>query len=117
MIAGRQALAAEARAHVARAIELLARPTATTLDQSRVEFAAAGARLEQIQRQAGDGDAETNRAVRAAIEGLRSDLQLVRLLLAHAWEFRARCTGQAGYTSKGELSALSGAAIRWAFEA
>jgi hypothetical protein len=117
MTAGRQDLAAEARAHVAHAIELLERPNLATLGQSTVEFAAAAAGLEQIQRQAGDGDAETNRAARTAIEALRSDLGRVRLLLGHAWEFRARCSGQAGYTSKGELSAAPGAAVRCVFEA
>jgi hypothetical protein len=106
------ALAEEARAQVAQAIELLQTPDVAAFDRSTVLLFAAVERLRQIRTEsAGVGMA------RSAIEELRNDLRRFRLLLGHAWEFRARCTGQAVYTSKGELTARPSAVGRWTFEA
>jgi len=54
---------------------------------------------------------------RQALTELRNDLGRVRLLLVHAWEFRARHSGQVGYNEKGVLSAEPAAKVHWVFEA
>jgi len=105
-------LAEEARSHVAHAIELLQRPDVAAFDRSTVLLFAAVERMRQIQTEAVGVD-----MARPAIEELRNDLRRVRLLLGHAWEFRARCCGLAVYTRKGELTARPSAVGRWTFEA
>jgi hypothetical protein len=106
------ALAEEARTNVADAIQFLQRPDAEAFQRSTVSLTAAVECMRQIQREA----AGSGVAVRSAIEELRNDLPRVRLLLSHAWEFRARCCGQAVYTNKGELAAGPSVAARWTFE-
>jgi hypothetical protein len=106
-------LAEEARTHVAQAIQLLQRPDVEAFDRSTVLLAMAVERIRLIQTEPGGA----GRAAQSAIEELRNDLRRVRLLLRHAWEFRAQCCGQAVYTSKGELRARPSAAGSWALEA
>lgn len=108
-----QALAEEARTHVAHAIELLQRPDVEAFDRSTVLLSTAVERMRQIQTEPGGVDM----AVQRAIGELRNDLRRVRLLLGHAWEFRLGCCGQVVYTSKGELRARPAAVSRWTFEA
>jgi hypothetical protein len=107
-------LAQEARTHVAQAIQLLQRPDVEAFDRSTVLLAAAVERMRQIQT---EGAGMGGMAAQSAIRELRNDLRRVRLLLGHAWEFRAGCCGQAVYTSKGELTARSSAVGHWTFEA
>ncbi len=107
-----QAVAAAARANVSRAIELLEQPSLSALERTTSELAEAATRIGEIQSQA----SEAGSAARAALGELRSDLGRVRLLLSHAWEFRARSSGQAVYTEKGVLSAAPAATVRWVFE-
>jgi hypothetical protein len=107
------ALAEEARSHVGQAIELLLRPDVEAFDRSTLLLTAAVERLRQIQAEPQAVDL----AAQSAIVELRKDLRRVRLLLSHAWEFRAQCCAQVMYTSQGELRARPAASGSWAFEA
>jgi hypothetical protein len=105
-------LATEARAHVARVIASLERPTIEALDRSTAELASARDRIEQLNsEQPGSGA-----ALKSALLSLRKDLRLAGLLLRRAWEFRAAACGQAGYTPAGELSPEIVSTNRWILE-
>jgi hypothetical protein len=105
-------LATEARAHVARVIASLERPTMEALDRSVAELASAKERIEQLNKEQVDGAA----ALKSALLSLRKDLRLAALLLRCAWQFRAAACGQAGYTPAGELSPEIVSANRWILE-
>jgi hypothetical protein len=107
------ALAEQARLNVADAIQFLQQPDMETLRRSTVSLTAAVECMRQIQ----SAGTDSGRLARSAIEELRNDLRRVRLLLSHAWEFRASCCGQAVYTCKGELTARPSAVGRWTYEA
>jgi hypothetical protein len=113
------ALAKEACAHVTHAITLLERADADSLQRCASDLAAAVARIEQIRSDATNSRQPGGEAIQASqeIKKLRSDLSRVRLLLGHAWEFRAGSSGQAEYTRGGELSVGPTAFARWVFEA
>jgi hypothetical protein len=113
------ALAAEAHAHVIRVITLLERANTDALELSASELAMAVARIEQIRSEAPSSAPSAGEAFEASqeIEELRKDLSRVRLLLRHAWEFRARSSGRAEYTRGGKLSVGPTAVGRWVFEA
>ena len=107
-------LAGVARAHVARVITLLERPTVSALDQSAAELTVAIARVEQIQGEfAGDPIASPAAAVMA---GLRKDLWRAGRLLRNAWELRIGGGSQIEYTTKGEW-VRPPSTVRWAIEA
>jgi hypothetical protein len=110
-------LAAEARAHVARVIASLERPTIEALDRSAADLASAKERIEQVnQEQPGQKQPGDCAALQSALVSLSKDLRLAGLLLRRAWEFRAAAFGQAGYTPAGEISPEIVSANRWILE-
>ena len=106
-------LAAEARASVARVLTLLERPDSEALDSSTAELARAVALMEQVKEEGSEGGAP----LKSILNGLRSDLRRVGSLLRHAWVLHAWCSGQPGYTRKGQLALQQPPAGRWALEA
>jgi hypothetical protein len=102
-------LAEEARANVARVLALLERPDVETLDNSTAELAGAVALMEQIKKEGSQGGAP----LQSILNGLRKDLRRAGSLLRHAWEFRVFTSGQAEYTSKGELALQNRLGGRW----
>jgi hypothetical protein len=98
---------------VARVARLLESPDVATLDRSTVELAAAVALIEQIQKEEGHGGTP----LKSALNGLRSDLRIVRSLLRQAWEFRMCPGGQPGYNQKGQLALQPPQAGRLALQA
>jgi hypothetical protein len=110
--AGRLELAAEARASVERVMTLLERPTLEALDQSAAELLNATAQIEKIKDDGTSGGAP----LKSVMAELRKDLRRVKLLLRHAWEFRAATSDQVGYTRRGELTAQTVPATRWILE-
>jgi hypothetical protein len=113
---GRLEVAAQARANVARAIDLLERPGVAALEQSAVELMTAVARVQQIQC-AGADYTGSGGALKSELLSLRGDLCRVRLLLSYAWEFRVGLTGQAGYSNRGALTLPAAATGRCLLEA
>jgi hypothetical protein len=106
-------LAAEARANVARVIELLERADVGALDSSTAELAGAVALIEQVKKEGSEGGA----ALKSILNGLRSDLRHVGSLMRHAWEFRVCPGGQTGYTRKGEFALQQRSIGRWSVKA
>lgn len=109
------ALAGEAHANVARARALLENPSVEALEGIAAGLSAAVELLNRL-RQNPIPPEEAAGAART-IEQLRSDLERVRLLLRRAWEFRARSSGQAGYSRSGEWSGPPAPAGRRVYEA
>ena len=109
----RLALATEARASVARVIELLERPTVVALDLSAVELSAATERIQQLRADGTGGGS----SLKSLVGGLRKDLRRAGLLLRHAWEFRSGLgEPQPGYTQKGELMSQAAPLGHWTLE-
>jgi hypothetical protein len=106
-------LAAEARAKVARVLELLERPDVEALDSSTAELAGAVALMEQVKKEGSEGGAP----LKSILNGLRSDLRRVGSLLRHAWEFRVCPGGQTGYTRRGEFALPQRSIGRWSVKA
>ena len=105
-------LASQARARVARAIALLESPTATALDESSSELAAAIGRIEQLK----DAGASLPCPSRPVVIALRKDLRRVRVLLRHAWDLQMARGRQFGYTRTGEIVRDPSPSARWALE-
>src|SRR5438445_11308165 len=93
----RVALAAAARAGVARVIALLERPTIEALDQSAAELSAAISRIRKLR----DEGPAAGAGAKSLIIEPRKDPRRAGLLLRRSWEFQAGSTGQGGYTSRG----------------